>query len=545
MNVLWICIVTVGIFFLGYRYYGNLAAKLYGINPKRKTPAFENYDGVDYVPARHWFFLFGHHFAAIAGAAPIIGPVIAVAVWGWGPALIWVLLGSIFMGAMHDYGALICSVRHRGMSIADIAGGLISRRTRLLFLLFIWLALILLVAVFVFFSAKTYVEDPKIVVPSLGLIPIALLVGFMLYRWKASQVGTTLLGLLLMVALTVAGNYMAVDLGDDALNIWIMVLLIYCFCASVTPVQILLQPRDYLCGLILVAGIIFGYGGLVVSHPSSSIAPFVAWNTSLGMLWPMLFVTIACGAISGFHALIASGTTSKQLPNERHAKKIGYGSMLMEGIVAALAIFTIIGGIKNHAILSKMIAQDGPGPIAAFAQGYRVITSPFFGDFGGTVAVVILNSFILSSLDAGTRIGRYILQELFGIKNRYLSTFIIVLLSGCLALSGKWTQIWPIFGASNQLIAALALIVLTAWLLSRGRSIYYTSIPAIFMLFTTIGALVYKILQFSVSKEYPLMVIGFVLMILAMVVFLEAIIMVKRGIGTNAGERIAEGKYPN
>jgi carbon starvation protein len=523
MNAMVLGIIVLGLFYLGYHNYGKRIERLWDIDPSRPTPAKELYDGIDFVPARHWFFLFGHHFAAIAGAAPIIGPVIAVAIWGWGPAIIWILIGCIFMGGVHDYGALMASIRHQGRSIADIAGDIISKRTRLLFSLFIWLTLILVVAVFIFLSAKTYVEDPKIIIPSLGLIPIAILVGFMLYNLKANQIATTLLGLVLLIVSIVLGNYLPVDLGKNGLTIWIIVLLVYCFAASVTPVQILLQPRDYLCGLILGAGIAFGYGGLLITHPSIHAPAFISLKWEHGvMLWPLLFVTIACGAISGFHSLIAGGTTSKQLSNERDGKKVGYGSMLMEGTVAALATLVVISGIKEHQVLSQMLAKGGPGPIAAFACGYKTITSLFFGDFGGMIAVIILNSFILSSLDAGTRIGRYIIQELFKVKNRYIATFIMVILSGSLALSGKWKEIWPVFGASNQLVAALALIVITSWLLSQKKAIRYTLIPAIFVLITAVGALIHQIYSFLISKNYLLMVIASVLVVLAVFVCSEA-----------------------
>jgi len=527
MNTLVVGAVAVCLLYLGYRFYGSIIEMLYGIDPNRKTPAVENYDGVDYVPARHWLVLFGHHFAAIAGAAPIIGPVIAIAIWGWGPSLIWIVLGCVFMGGVHDFGALITSVRHKGNSIAEIGGVIIGKRTGLLFSGFIWMTLILVVAVFVFFSAKTYVEEPKVVIPSLGLILIAMMVGFMLYNLRLNQWLTTLLGLMLMIALIAMGSYLPIDLGEKGFLIWIVFLLVYCFVASVIPVQILLQPRDYLCGLFLVVGIIFGYSGLILTHSRVNLPFYVGWKGDAGMLWPMLFVTIACGAISGFHSLIASGTTSKQLNNERDAKKIGYGGMLMEGSVAILALLAILTGFKEHDALAQMLAKGGPGPIAAFSQGYKVITNSFFGAFGGIIAVTILNSFILSSLDAGTRIGRYITQELFGIGNRYFATLIIVVLSGVLALSGKWKEIWPIFGASNQLVAALALLVISTWLLSRNKPYLYTLIPAAFMLFTTVGALIFQSFRFYQMKDYILLIIAYVLILLAILVLAEVIKLLK------------------
>ena len=536
MNTLVIGGIAVFLLFLGYRFYGNRIEKLYGIEPDRKTPAVENYDGVDYVPARNWFVLFGHHFASIAGAAPIIGPVIAVSIWGWGPSLIWIVLGCVLMGGVHDFGALIASVRHKGGSIAEIGGIVIGKRTRLLFAIFIWLTLILLVAVFIFFSARTYVEEPKVVLPSLGLIPIAMLVGFMLYNLKLNQLLTTILGLSLMIALIILGCYFPVNLGEKSILIWIIILLVYCSVASVLPVQILLQPRDYLCGLFLVAGVISGYGGLVLTHPQISLPVYVEWEGEAGMLWPMLFVTIACGAISGFHSLVASGTSSKQLPSERDAKKIGYGAMLVEGAVAVLAVITVLAGFKEQSALSQMLAKGGPGPIAVFSHGFQAMTNPFFGAFGGIIAITILNSFILSTLDTATRLGRYITQELFGVKNRYFATLIIVVLTGILALSGRWKQLWPIFGAANQLVAALALLVITIWLLLQKKPVFYTLIPAIFVLITTVGALCFNSVKFYQHKDYLLLAIAVALIILAFLVLIEAIeVFKKRRVRTQEG----------
>ncbi len=527
MNTLVLGGIAIGLFLLGYIYYGRRIEKLYGIDPSRKTPALENFDGVDYIPARHWFILFGHHFAAIAGAAPIIGPVIAVAFWGWGPALAWIVLGSILIGGVHDFGALMASVRHKGRSIAEVAGSVISRRARLLFSVFVWLTLVLVVAVFVFFSAKTYVEKPEIVLPSLGLIPIALLTGFLLYNLKLNQIGTTILAFFLMLSLIILGNYLPIDLGQNALSIWILVLIGDCFFASVIPVQILLQPRDYLCGLLIMVGIIFGYGGLCLTHPSINIPFYSAWKGEGGVLWPMLFVTIACGAISGFHSLVASGTTSKQLPGERDAKRIGYLAMLLEGIVATLALLAIVGGFKEKEALLSFISPQGKGPVAAFGQGYQILTKPIFGPYGALVAITILNALILSSLDAATRIGRYVIQELFKIKDRYVATLIMVILSSWLALSGKWRQIWPIFGASNQLLAALSLIVITSWLLSRKRLIRYTLIPAIFMLLTTIGALICQFFSSLKEGEHFLVLISLILIGLGLFVIIEAMNILK------------------
>lgn len=524
MNSLFIVAISAILFFLGYRFYGNFVANfIFGLDPKRKTPAHDKYDKVDFVPVKHWTVLFGHHFASISGAGPIIGPVIAVGIWGWGPSVIWIILGTLFIGAVHDLGSLVTSLRHGGHSIAKVAEDIISHRAKVIFSAFIWLALILIVAVFVYFCAETFVVEPKIVLPSLGLIPVALLIGFMLYNLKMNQVITTALGLSLLILLVVLGRYLPVDLGANALNIWMIVLLAYCFIASVIPVQVMLQPRDYLSSFLLVASVFFGYLGLVLSQPKINTPILVSLKGNAGPLWPMLFVTVACGAISGFHSLVASGTTSKQLSNEKDAKKIGYGAMVAEGLVAILALLAITAGLKNQGVLNGFLAKGGAGPISAYAQGYGQITKIILGGWGSFIALIILNAFILTTLDTSARIGRYVTQELFGLKNRYLATLPIVIIGGWLALSGQWNKIWPAFGSANQLVGALALVVITAWLFSQKKKVAFTLWPALFMLITTIAALVYQLIGYFKNKDYFLISISLALLILAAVMIFESV----------------------
>ncbi len=506
MNALVVAAAAGTLFFLGYVFYSRIIARLYGTDASRTTPAHEKYDGVDYVPAQHWTVLFGHHFSSIAGAAPVVGPILALAYWGWVPTIIWIVLGSIFIGGVHDFGSLMASARHGASSIAHIAEALVSRRARVLFSLFIWLTLVLIIAVFAFLCSTTLVEKEEIVIPSFGLIPVAILTGYLLYKRKTKQVPTTVLGLGLLAALIVLGNVAPVGLGDSSLQIWLVVLLVYSLVASVTPVNILLQPRDYLSAFLLFIGLVVGYAGLVASHPSIKLPAFLGWKGSGGPLWPALFVTVACGAISGFHSLIASGTTSKQLANERYARRIGYGAMIAEGLVAALALLVVACGFAKHASLTKIL-EEGGGPIAAFGQGFSVVTKPILHGFGGLVAMTILNAFILTTLDSATRITRYLTQELFGIKSRILATVLPVALAGWLAWGGRWKSIWPLFGASNQLVAALALMVITFWLLSRGKPTLYTLLPGILMLATTVGALTYGLIGHFRTAIKPIPVV--------------------------------------
>ncbi len=521
-------IIVTGVFILfilGYRFYALKIEKILDVNPQRKTPAYEKSDGVDFVPARHWTILFGHHFSSIAGAAPIIGPIIAVSIWGWVPSVLWIVLGCIFLGGVHDFGALMCSVHHKGSTIAEIVKYILSDKAKLIFSVFVLLALILVVAVFAFFCAKTFVADPKIVLPSLGLIPVAIFVGWLLYKVKVNQIIATFCGLFLLFLLLILGNYFPINLGKASLKIWMIILFIYAFFASITPVNILLQPRDYLSSFLLLTGLFLGYLGLLITHPEMKLPSFInqkiiSLNTEANPLWPMLMVTIACGAISGFHSLIASGTTSKQLPNERYAKRIGYGAMLLEGALAVLALVCVCGAFKSLSNLKEVLAHKG-GPIQAFGIGFQNLV-PFLGKFGSLIAVTVLNAFILTTLDTATRISRYITEELTGIKNHIISTLIVIIPALWLSWGGKWKLIWPTFGASNQLVASLVLIIISCWLLSKNKCINYTLIPGILMLITTIMALIRQTIIYIKNQNYLLLTISVCMLILALYIPLSA-----------------------
>lgn len=528
MNAVLVALAVFVLYFIAYKYYARLMAKQLDIDPDRPTPAHTEYDGVDYVPARNWLVLFGHHFSSIAGAAPVVGPILALSIWGWGPTVLWIVLGVIFIGGIHDFCSLMISVKKKGVSIADITEETVSKHSRYVFLWFVWLTLILIISVFVYLCAQTLAIKPEIVVPSLGLIPLAVIVGFFMYNLKFNQVGVALLGLLCLVGLIFLGRILPISIGDNAIAKWSAVLLIYSFIASVTPVQILLQPRDFLSAYLLFFGLIFGYVGLFITQPSIRFPVFINWSQGgLLPLWPVLFVTVACGAISGFHSLVASGTTSKQLGSESWGKRISYGGMIAEGLVSVLALlvvasyFSEVGNLRN-------VLNTSAGPIAAFGMGYGNITKTFLGAFGALFAVIILNAFILTTLDTATRIGRYLTQELFNIKNRYGATIIVVALSGWLGLSGEWNEIWPIFGSANQLIAALALIVITSWFLSKSKLIRYTLFPAIFMLVTTTGALIFKIKEYLRGGENFLIFIAAILLLLSLFVLYEALRHVRR-----------------
>lgn len=515
MNSIVVISVSALIFIWAYRFYASKIEAIWEINPDRKTPAYTKEDGLDYIPAKNWLVLFGHHFSSIAGAGPIVGPVIAVCIWGWVPAFIWVVFGSIFLGGIHDFGSLMISVREEGTTLGDIAKTAISVKAKIVLSIFTFLALILVIAVFAYFGASTFVQQPEIVVPSLGVIPLAVLVGLFLYRLKYNSIGVTIFALIILVGLIIAGQYFPITFPSNGLAIWMVVLLIYCFIASVIPVNFLLQPRDYLSSYLLVAGIVFAFFGILVSHPTMNTPAFIANKGSLGYLWPMMFITIACGANSGFHSLISTGTTSKQLSNERYAKRIAFGSMLLEGFLATLVIVIIVSGF-SLAEFKEHIAQE-TSPVNMYGIGYGNVTKGILGPWGMFFALTVLNAFILTTLDSATRITRYIAEELFHIKNRCFSTSIIILIAGFLAL-GKdnadtplWKIIWPAFGASNQLVAALALLVISCWLLRKNKPVYYSLLPSIFMLVTSITALIFQIFEYWIKGQFLLIIISMIL----------------------------------
>ncbi|MFN3966236.1 MAG: carbon starvation protein A [Endomicrobiia bacterium] len=553
MNSLLVALIGIIFFIVSYRIYGKFLENLFGIDPSIKTPAVKFNDGIDYIPAKHWTVLFGHHFSSIAGAGPILGPVLAAATWGWFPAFLWIVLGSIFVGAVHDFSSLVVSLRHNGHSIADVAENVISIRAKMLFSGFVWLALILVVAVFASTTATTLVNEPRIVIPTFGLIFVAILVGRIIYSGgetgrNISLPVATIFGVILLITLLFIGYYVPVDLKvilqkvfsieeknafNIALNIWIIALLIYSYIASVLPVNIILQPRDYLSTFILFFGLICGYLGLIFNRPQINTPMFLGWTTKQGPLLPMLFVFIACGAVSGFHSLISSGTTSKQLDNERNALKIGYGAMLLEGALAILALLTVTAGLLwekkggiNCPVYPELLKTGNW--IGTFSAGYGQIVSKVLGiTFGCLVATITLNSFVMTTLDTATRITRYITEEFLGkgfkiqlFTNRFFSTAIIIFFAGYLAF-GNWKAIWPVFGASNQLVAALALFVVSLWLINQKKNFFVSAFPGIFMFLVTFSALVYQAFGFFSQKNALLFVISIILIFLSLFILFE------------------------
>ena len=505
---------------LGYKFYTHFLEKLLEIKKNNPVPSKYKYDGQDFVPAKHWMILFGHHFSSIAGAGPIVGPILASLWWGWGPALVWAILGSIFIGGIHDFLSLVISVREGGQSIGKVSQKYISPTAGKIFLVFVWLSLLLVVAVFALVCTKTFIEEPRIVLPSLGIIPVAIIVGLLIYRFNFSLISSTIVGLSILAMLIVWGQQYPILLNKTT---WLIILFIYAFIASITPVNILLQPRDYLSSFLLFTGLISMGLGILLKGGVSTYPFIKSFSSSQGgWLFPMMLITMACGAVSGFHSLVASGTTSKQLSNEEDAKKIGYAGMLTEGLLAILVILVLLKGLSGLNLNLKNV--NSSQTIKIFSYGFGIVTSFIWGSYGKFLAIVILNSFILTTLDTATRITRYTTHELFKIKNKYVSTAIVVSAALILIFSGTWEIIWQVFGASNQLLATFTLFVASCWLINKKKKYAFAFAPAIFMLIVSITALLIKSFHFLLNKNILLCTISIILSVLGLVMLREVFV---------------------
>jgi carbon starvation protein len=531
-----ILLLLIGIilFIAAYATYGSWLAKKWGIDPSKPTPAHTMKDGVDYDPT-HPRVLLGHHFSSIAGAGPITGPILAAA-FGWLPVYLWIVLGSIFVGGVHDFSALFASVRHKAKSIGEIISVNIGKRARILFNVFAWLTLILVVAAFTDICASTFAHNPE--TPdvlngarsgtiSILFILLAIIFGATTRKFNISAKASVPMGII-GLAIFIAIGYIFPVLKFSQTT-WTYIMLVYIFLASVLPVWFLLQPRDYLCSFLLYAMLIGGVVGLFVSNPTISMPAFTSFMPSSGNpLFPLLFVTVACGAISGFHSLVSSGTSSKQIDNEKDTKLIGYGAMLIEGLVAVLALLAI-------ACFGK--PSDNATPVQIFANGVSSMMSSFGipKDFGMVFVVLAFASFALTSLDTATRIARYMLQELAdsvpGLKkiigNKYAATIISILAAWGLLQYG-YTKIWPIFGSVNQLLGALALTAVSVWLLKRKKKSLYTGIPAVFMICVALSALIILMVQNLQAGNMVIGILALLIALLAVALIVEAILAVSK-----------------
>lgn len=543
MNGTWLLLSGCVWFGLAYRYYGRRLERIFGIDPERRTPAYTHTDGVDYVPTKP-SVLFGHHFASIAGAGPIVGPILAIQ-FGWLPAVLWILLGCVVIGAMHDFAALHLSVRDNGRSIGHVIERNLGYSGRQVFIIFCWATLVLVVAVFAILVAKTFTERPAVATSSLLLIMLAPLLGWLVYRRNLPLLPVTVVfvGLLclsiwagtvfpLKLSVLVAGNVQQTE------RLWLGVLLLYSFVASVLPVWILLQPRDYLNSFLLYGLILLGFAGVVFAQPALEAPVFEGWvirgeGGNLLRLFPLLFVTVACGACSGFHALVASGTTSKQISKEQHILPVGYGAMLIEGVLALMAIVSVAYLGKER--LAEVLG--GGGPVVAFAAGLAAFVNVLGirEEVARNFFTLAISAFLLTTLDTATRLARFAWQELFLPRggderqeqkrslilcsNRYIATLLVLLIAGYLAFSGQYRVIWPLFGASNQLLAGLTLLVITVVLRKQEKSIWVSLLPMLFMMVTCISALLLLLKdQLGVNKVLVTLVCVLLLMALALVV---------------------------
>lgn len=498
--LLLIILTSALILVVAYKTYGNLLARLLKLDGSRKTPAVELNDGVDYDPI-DWRFLMSQHFSAIAAAGPIVGPIIAGMMFGWLPTLLWILLGAIFIGGIHDFGSLVASIRHKARSIAEVVREHMTRRSYVLFLAFVWIALIYIIVAFTDIVAGSFVgtitlengqrvSGSGIATSSLLYLALPIVMAFVLRWTKLSLLATTLIFLPLVGAAIWFGQYLPLDIAVwfgvselAAQKIWVVALLIYCFIAAVAPMWILLQPRGHLGGFFLFAALLAGAFGVLFSGSDVQYPAFIAWNVPSGAgtasLFPILFITVACGACSGFHSIIASGTSSKQLKNEHDAKKVGYGSMLLEAMVAVVSLACVM-------ILSKeAISGLGGKPNFIYALGLGRFMEVFGipASFGVLFGLMAFTTFVYDTLDVCTRLGRYILQELLGWQGalgRYVATAITAFIPLFFVMqtvtdrSGNvipsWRVFWPLFGASNQLLAAIGLLGLTVWLYRTYRA---------------------------------------------------------------------------
>lgn len=551
MSLLLITLIAISILFAGYFFYGKFIANVFGLTKENITPACKFNDGDDFVPASP-AILIGQHFAAIAAVGPIAGPILAASLYGWLPSLLWIALGAVFIGGVHDFSALVASVRHDARSVAEVVKLYIGQKAYFLFLCFIWLSLIYVIVVFTDLTAGAFVSRPELGEENFGpgvatssflYLGLALLMGFCLYRrsWSLKKASSIFIPLVFLIIFL--GQKIPIELPPllgSSQKSWDFLILVYCFIASVIPLWTLLQPRGYLGATILYATFVAGvlgtlFGGFQIQYPA--IIPLENANSPHLPIFPLLFTTIACGACSGFHGLVSSGTTSKQLRQEPDAKAVGYGGMLLESFVAIVALSTVM-------ILPLKDQTLSLGPDEIYARGLAHFMTLFGISFGVAVTFgkLAFATFIYDTLDVATRLGRYIFQELTGLKGKmgaYLATFFTLLFPGILIMidvqgvNGKviplWKIFWPVFGSTNQLLAALTLVGITVWLKVTGKNYWVTGIPMVFMLITTLSSLILIIKPWllAVFKGgpifHPVGTTAFLQSILALILLIQAL----------------------
>ena len=570
MNGILLAIAGMAAMLLGYRYYSRFVADhIYKLSPDFKTPAHRFRDGVDFVPTNKWI-LWGHHFTSVAGAAPIVGPAIAI-YWGWLPALLWVIFGTIFAAGVHDFGTLVLSIRNKGQSVGTLANKLIGKRAKILFLFIILILVLMVNAVFAWIIANLFITFPASVLSVFIQIPLAIWIGYKVYRKSGKLLVPSLIALAVMYLAAVVASYVpALQINlvqyfgganhivlfglngvGMAFFVWIVILMVYVYLASVLPVWVLLQPRDYINSHQLVVGLAILYAGLLFVHPQVT-AP--ATHPATDVSWfPLLFITIACGAISGFHGLVSSGTTSKQIDRETDARLVGYLGAVGEGILALISIIAVATFFSSTsaftATYSSFTAASHQG-LAVFIKGASKLATGLLipENVARTIVSVIVVSFAATSLDTSFRLMRYIISELGveyhlpALTKKHVATSICVVSSTALAVLPQGPQgfgsggflLWPLFGTSNQLLAGISLLLVSLWLKKQGRNYLVTFIPMVFLLFVTLWAMIQQVV-FKWSgwqgehAEWLLFIFGAIILVFAVWILITAVSVFRNG----------------
>jgi carbon starvation protein len=567
MGSLFIMLVGLAIFVAGYLLYSKfLGRSIFKLKDTFTTPAHELHDGVDYVPTNK-YILWGHHFTSVAGAAPIVGPAIAV-IWGWLPALLWVTIGTVFFAGMHDFGTLWASARNKGRSIGALSSRYIGKRGANLFLIVIFLLLLMVIAAFAVVIKDLLISTPTAVIPTWGAIVVALLVGLCVYRLRIPLIPVTVVGVVLLYGLIVLGNSVPVVLPESFLGMgpatfWIVALFVYGAIASLLPVWVLLQPRDYINGVQLFIGLILLFGSVLTATLFSAVKPEIvapAINTDLPegtpSMVPLLFVTIACGAISGFHGMVASGTSSKQLDKETDARFVGYFGAVGEGLLSLGTILAVIGGIKSTAAWKEIYSAFGEGGVDAFVQGGGALMENGLGlpaSLSATVLATMAVLFAATTMDTGMRLLRFVIQEIgetvkLRITNLPATLLVVIIglgLTFSQGLGGEGgLRIWPLFGTTNQLMASLSLAIIAVILIRKRRSPLPAMIPLVIVFVMSFWAAIDQLVSFATpgSTDWLLFAIDVVIIIASIWVAIEAFLAMRRAYREPAEDPDADEK---
>ncbi|WP_299038484.1 carbon starvation protein A [uncultured Pseudokineococcus sp.] len=545
MNSVLLAAIGIVMVLAGYALYSkHLASRIYRLDDRIPTPAHELADGVDYVPTNK-YVLWGHHFTSVAGAAPIVGPAIAV-IWGWLPAFLWVTIGTIFFAGMHDLGALWASVRNKGQSIGTLSGRYVGARGRNLFLVVIFLLLLMVNAAFAVVISGLLVSTPTSVIPVWGAIAVALVIGQLIYRAKMNLAVVSVVGVVALYALILVGDQVPVVLPETILGLsaaafWVLVLFLYAGVASLLPVWMLLQPRDYINGLQLFIGLGILYGAVLLSSPTI-VAPAVNTAVPEGTpsLVPLLFVTIACGAISGFHGIVASGTSAKQLDRETDARFVGYFGAVGEGLLALGAIIATTAGYQMLANWEAVYSAFGQGGVTAFVEGGSSIVNAGLGispSLSATILATMAVLFAATTMDTGVRLQRFVVQEVAQLAGarvgKGLATAVVLVVGMGLAFGAGadgsgGMLIWPLFGTTNQLLAGLTLSIVAVMLMRKRRPVLPVLVPLVFVLVMSVFAAVVQLGTFYASGSWLLLGLDAVIIVAALWVVVEAAIAMAR-----------------